>query len=249
MPQYSRIPAEAPLGYLFANLLLLPGLFPIEPMITVAWSLSYEMFFYLCLPMIVSGFGLRRMNVRQRVVGIGFAAIMLAAALAQSEGAPLRMLMFFAGMLLHEAVASRAVRPPGSDVAALALALGLFGSALDGIGYLKTGILFAAFLVLCLDCFLNSRGRMARIFSWTPLRWLGNMSYSYYLLHGLVLKAVFLLLGHMTMSGAYGAMAYIIMLPLCFGVTVLGSVVLFLAVERPLSLQPTARRALPMQAS
>lgn len=36
-PRESRIPHDAPLGYLAANLLL-PGLFPIRPMITVAWS-------------------------------------------------------------------------------------------------------------------------------------------------------------------------------------------------------------------
>ena len=29
---------------------MLPGLLPIKPIITVAWSLSYEWFFYLTLP-------------------------------------------------------------------------------------------------------------------------------------------------------------------------------------------------------
>ncbi|MEO8036829.1 MAG: acyltransferase, partial [Acidobacteriota bacterium] len=39
-------------GYVLANLLLLPGLLPIEPLITVAWSLSYEVFYYLSAPLL-----------------------------------------------------------------------------------------------------------------------------------------------------------------------------------------------------
>jgi len=39
----NKIPSPASQGiiYLVQNFILLPGLFPIEPMITVAWSLSY----------------------------------------------------------------------------------------------------------------------------------------------------------------------------------------------------------------
>ena len=45
-PADSKIPAGAADAavYLLQNLLLLPGLWPTEPLITVAWSLSYEMF-------------------------------------------------------------------------------------------------------------------------------------------------------------------------------------------------------------
>jgi exopolysaccharide production protein ExoZ len=53
-PAHSRIPtdrAEA-IVYLIQNVLLLPGLFPIPPLITVAWSLSYEMFYYLVIPLL-----------------------------------------------------------------------------------------------------------------------------------------------------------------------------------------------------
>ena len=39
-----------------------------------------------------------------------------------------------------------------------------------------------------LACF-RAEGPLYRAFAWTPLRWLGNMSYSYYLIHGLALKA------------------------------------------------------------
>ena len=46
------------------------------------------------------------------------------------------------------------------------------------------------FLLYSIGC----DGRLRSIFCSTPLRYLGNMSYSYYLLHGLTLQAMFLAL-------------------------------------------------------
>jgi len=45
--------------YLVQNYLLFPGIFRIEPLITVAWSLSYEMFYYLAIPLVIHLFRLR----------------------------------------------------------------------------------------------------------------------------------------------------------------------------------------------
>jgi hypothetical protein len=49
MPELSKIPHDpAPaIAYVLANLLLLPGLLPITPIVTVAWSLSYVAFGYV----------------------------------------------------------------------------------------------------------------------------------------------------------------------------------------------------------
>ena len=53
--------------YVLANALLLPGIFAITPIITVAWSLSYEFFFYLIIPVIVSTAGMRSWKRAGRV--------------------------------------------------------------------------------------------------------------------------------------------------------------------------------------
>ncbi|MGB0582294.1 MAG: acyltransferase family protein, partial [Limisphaerales bacterium] len=47
-PRSSKIPAdvEAAGVYLLQNLVFLPGMIDVEPMIVVSWSLSYEFFFY-----------------------------------------------------------------------------------------------------------------------------------------------------------------------------------------------------------
>jgi peptidoglycan/LPS O-acetylase OafA/YrhL len=49
------------------NLLMLPGMTRIPAIITVSWSLSYEWFFYLTLPLVIAVFRLRRWNTWQRV--------------------------------------------------------------------------------------------------------------------------------------------------------------------------------------
>ena len=244
-PGRSRIPASfmAAAAYLGANLLLLPGLLPVEPLITVAWSLSYEMFYYLAVPLVIGAGQLRR---RRRSVRVAlWCTLALALALyCGLHGGPVQLVMFLAGMLLHEALASRTLPTPGGAAALAALAAG-FGAMLvptvGPAGYaVKVSILFVAFFLLCYECFGHASGWLARGFSWTPLRWLGNMSYSYYLLHGLALKAAFI-----AIVGVFGTVPTLpgvwlfwgLLAPL-FAFSLVPSAALFLWVERPFSLAP-----------
>ena len=54
-PEKGKIPMGfwEGIAYICENYLLLPGMFRIEPLITVAWSLSYEFFFYLAIPLMI----------------------------------------------------------------------------------------------------------------------------------------------------------------------------------------------------
>jgi exopolysaccharide production protein ExoZ len=110
--------------YLLENFLLLPGLFPIEPMITVAWSLSYEIFFYLAIPFVILAFGLRRRSVAQRV-SLFLATAAAIAICSAAVGGPVRLIMFIAGMLLHEVASNRPTLAPGSGIGLLALGGGV----------------------------------------------------------------------------------------------------------------------------
>ena len=102
--------------------------------------------------------------------------------------------------------------------------------------------LFAAGFLLPAAAFAGT-GPVARGLSWRPLRWLGNMSYSYYLAHGLVLDMVLRAL-RLTAPGLAGlgdATWWVLLVP-AFLATLAGSAALFLAVERPFSLaRETAR--------
>jgi peptidoglycan/LPS O-acetylase OafA/YrhL len=241
-PAENKIPSGAIDGaiYLIQNFFLLPGLFPIEPMITVAWSLSYEMFYYLVTPVIIGLFGLRKRRSNWRV--IFFVAVAIAFFVFSATcGGPIRLNMFVSGILLYEVVSSKHLSTPSSSFGLLALCVGLLGTLLPVTGNsgsaIKIWLLFVSFFVLCLSCFRNPTEWLARVFSLTPLRWLGNMSYSYYLLHGLALKAGFLLLTKVfPASGSDSPLWFWILLPIMFSLTLIPSTVLFLAIERPLSL-------------
>jgi exopolysaccharide production protein ExoZ len=241
-PNESKIPADLSNGllYLLANFLLLPGIVSIEPMITVAWSLSYEMFFYLVMPLVVAGLGLRQRSPAWRVAFF-VAVAMLIAVYGAAEGGHVRLIMFISGVLLYEASKSFDVPSPGSAVGLLALLAGLSSATLPVYGTagatLKIGILFVAFLTLTLVCFQAPGAWLSRCFSWTPLRWLGNMSYSYYLLHGLALKAAFLVLGWVAPAADHASwIVFWGLLPVMFVLTLVPTTVLFLLVERPFSL-------------
>jgi peptidoglycan/LPS O-acetylase OafA/YrhL len=239
-PAKSKIPrhtADAA-KYLAENFLLLPGMFDIEPMITVAWSLSYEFFFYLCVPFLIFALRLRRWRPMSRVVFFLLLAAFILA-VPQSVGGHARLVMFISGILVFEA--STYGRPPAQlDVLGLlGLVLGLVGAvALSTYGLggqWKFGVLAASFFLLCWACF-SMDGRASRAFRWTPMRWLGNMSYSYYLIHGLVLNSIFLVLPRYFAPTGDNLAVFWLGLPLCFLATFVVSTALFLWIEKPYSL-------------
>lgn len=241
-PAENKIPAGLFGGtmYLLQNFLLLPGLLPIEPLITVAWSLSYEMFYYLLTPVLIGVFGLRKRTSIWRTLFFVTVAIVVSI-FCGFFGGPLRLIMFVSGILLYEAGIHKRITPPSSSLGLLALCVGLLGGGLPVAGnhdsVIKTGFLFVSFFVLCFSCFGRPTTWLPRGFSWTPLRWFGNMSYSYYLLHGLALKAAFLALEKtFPASGGNGPLWFWMLLPIMFVVTLIPTTILFLAVERPFSL-------------
>src|SRR5262245_27609564 len=209
-PAQSKIPhAVVPAAeYLAANVLLLPGLFSIEPIITVAWSLSYEFFYYIALPLVVAALGMRGWRRGSRVL---FFLVLFAFVVASPPwigGARSRMGMFIPGILLYEAIESgAAARWVGRRGESVALVLAVAGLAtasmlrptsgvrldldlgfLHGAG-LRLLLLGPSFFLLTLYAFAHA-GALRRAMEWRPLRYLGNMSYSYYLLHGVTLTAV-----------------------------------------------------------
>jgi exopolysaccharide production protein ExoZ len=242
-PQESKMPTPWPQGlwYVVQNVLLLPGIVPIEPMITVAWSLSYEMLYYLAIPLVIALLGLRSRRLRWRILiflGLAWGFAVFCAFF----GGPIKLIMFVAGIILYEVMRSPLVPTPSSGASLAALALGLSCMLLpvDGPAWLavQEGILFGAFFLLCLTCFRAPGEWLPRAFAWTPARWLGNMSYSYYLVHGLALKGSFLALSRSLPPETVGAWVFWPLLPAMFAWTLLPSAGLFVLVERPLSLAP-----------
>ncbi len=81
-------------------------------------------------------------------------------------------------------------------------------------------------------------GLLKRFFSQTLVRWLGNISYSYYLIHGGALHVFRLLLYAMWSSAQKSAIWFWLLLPISVAVTVVATIPLFLLVEKRFSLKP-----------
>jgi exopolysaccharide production protein ExoZ len=239
-PAESKLPTSslATFIYLAQNLLFLPGMVKIEPLIVVSWSLSYEFFYYLAMPLFISALSLRNWAPARRlwlfaaisVIGFGYYFF---------TTGHIRLLMFVGGILLYEIQSQKRLRVPRwSGTVALVIAvvaLAVFKHA-QMAGWFRYTTLFVCLSWLCLECFTVSGGT-ERVFSLTPLRWLGNASYSYYLIHGLALKAFFFAFAKVHSPSGNEDLLFWALIPAVFAVTVVVSVVLYLGVERPLSLQ------------
>jgi peptidoglycan/LPS O-acetylase OafA/YrhL len=247
-PDASRLPdatAER-LLFLLENLLLLPGLFVNKtPLVSVAWTLSYEMFYYALIPCLIGVCALRARTPRFRVLLAFCLAVTLVAATIRWHFLPLRLVMFIAGILLFETIKNAPSVKPAAPVGVLALLAGLVALAYPMPGALpyiiKICALFVSFYLLCLTCFASPNA-LSSAFSATPLRWLGNISYSYYLVHSLTIRALFVILPKLLPAALFSsAAAFWVFLPVAFAATLLAALLLYLGVERPLSLKPKRR--------
>ena len=258
-PAESRIPSE-PLRagiYLVENVLLLPGVFDIHPVITVAWSLSYEFFFYLFIPLMVVGLRMRRWPGRQRVLFFLILAFLYTVyCFVGTSYGRIHFIMFISGILLFEATYTYELdrRVTGRIDYAVYIILALifplyyaFAIMPEVFPFLPHArslnenyrmiLLFGGFWIFTLAAF-SPRTLSSRIFAWTPLRWLGNISYSYYLIHGLTLKIIAVALMRLPLTPALSLAAFWLGLPVFFFLTLVSSTLLFILVERRFSIPP-----------
>lgn len=238
-PSESKIPQGLIPGaiYIAKNYLLMPGLFDIQPIISVAWSLSYEFFYYLITPFIIFCLNLRSWPSELRITLFLLLSILFFFYFNHYPG-HVRLLMFVSGILLYETVSNH---PPQKTLhlgfPALLLAIASI-AVIDNLNindYWRYPIIFVLFYLFCLECF-SPPNFTARLFSLNPMRWLGNMSYSYYLIHGLALKFIFLVIKHFYPPLNEQTWLFWAFLPLGFFLTLIPSALLFVYVEKPYSL-------------
>jgi|KBSMisStaDraftv2_1062788.scaffolds.fasta_scaffold251908_2 peptidoglycan/LPS O-acetylase OafA/YrhL len=163
--------------------------FPAQIVGGATWSLPYEWWFYLALPLI--GILLGRQRQPAWLVVASAVATAMACAWITSRGGWSNAVAFLGGGLAAILVRERRARVVGRHPASAVLAVAaLFAATLTAPGALRsTMLLTVAFVVIA------SGNTLFGFLISTPLRTLGAMSYSVYLLHGLVLYLAFSALG------------------------------------------------------
>lgn len=260
VPDRSKLPSGGnALLYVAANALLLPGVFPIRPVVTVSWSLSFEVCFYILILAVVAGLGMRRWTPRARLVLWAGSVIAWAVGGARTQAFVGSFILFVPGIMLAEAARSDSLRLKVSRVpvwlAVLFFAVvvaaqpvlvkdlptgGQAQFAFLGPGVIALLLLATATSLLLFRLLVAPRA--TTIFAREPVRRLGVVSYSFYLSHGLAINAVGALCARPSVDHVLhplGVAAYVLLFPVVFGAAVLTSFVLFRAVEQPLSLTPS----------
>ncbi|WP_339346169.1 acyltransferase [uncultured Sphingomonas sp.] len=218
-------------------------LFPSDklPIVPVAWTLTYELMFYLVFGLFLAFLAKRRLVGALIAWG---AAILLAQPFAEAlKSVPLAsfltspfVLEFVGGCLIGLAIVRGTVRFPGPALlAGCAIFLAEFivlqvlraPDALDA--RLRVGLYAAPALLVVYGLIgLEKNG------NWTTFpRWmvaLGDASYSLYLVHILVFHALY----RITFGPVFGASGSVF-LPLAFVLSLVCSYLYFLVIERPVS--------------
>jgi peptidoglycan/LPS O-acetylase OafA/YrhL len=252
------------------NLAFLPGFVNVQPIVTVAWSLSYEWYFYLVSPLVVRALRMRQWSRSSRVAFIVTAGILylctgaLGPELSEFLSTPIyrfhiRLVMFLVGIAAWEMLESRRLQAYLSFIrvvpfrvfaAVLGLCALFLAEALHGepsvvsinqsrFEALRCVVLIVVFLPTALATL--GPASHAPLLTVPELRWLGNVSYSYYLAHTLALNALKVIVVRSSLLQANPLISLVLLLPVAFVLTVVAAAVLFTLVERPFSLRGTER--------
>jgi len=241
--------------YLFQNLLLLPGIFPIEPLIVVTWFLSYLIFFTAGAVIIVRCLRMRYWSAQQRLVFLGCTLICFFAYNLLVRDFRPQLAGFLVGALLFDLMAvfpaPRNLRLTTKTIAGIALVAGPMLQYALNEGYAPVEALnilaireplrvVLISLWAALFCFIvmTSKGWLSRSLSIRPLYWLGVISYSFYLTHWLCLKGVAYFSKAAIAPTGSQSLLFWLALPGTLLLSWVCSAILYHWVEMPFSLRP-----------
>lgn len=246
IPSESKLPQGTinSLLYILKNVLLLPGMLDIKPMITVSWTLSYEMFFYLTLPFIVTITNFRRIGSSYRLYIFIVLLVSYFGYCIVINQSISRISVFALGCLSYEAKELLSKRNLSSILGVSLLILSIIATYASIARIMDYNISYIISILSLFVFYISvtvKHNSLNRFFSLQYIRWFGNISYSYFLFHGLCLKLIFfVLLKYLPAEHNYHVFFYILA-PLCFIATIIFSIIFYLCVEYPFSLENPIR--------
>lgn len=224
--------------YFISNLLFMPLVFGFDYFITVSWSLTYEIGFYILAPVLILTLNFQGKSFLFRLLSLILIATVMFAYFSNYPG-PERVLMFVCGAIVYEIVKKEKGWTLPRHLGFLALLVSSSAIAWHNpLGMPLMVMMFTMFI--CIGVFLieviNGDSRWLRWLTWAPIRYLGNMSYSYYLIHGLFIHFSMRCLSQFIEPSLNMTWGYFPVMALTLSITILGSATLFLLVEKRYSL-------------
>lgn len=191
----------------------------------VTWSLPYEWFFYLALPVIA-------LTVRSVPPTLYFLIGVVGLAFAFKQGLEMHNLLAFGGGIFSAlAVRDDSIRNIAASkiaspilIACFIIVVSLFPTA---YGYPQLALISVAFTLIAAGCSLYG------VFTNVVSKTLGEMAYSIYLLHGIILFTVINLLVGVDNAARMSPLSYWILIIGVTPMVILISFTTFTRIERP----------------
>lgn len=232
---YGPIPGKIEIDTLLANLFFLNGLPPmkVHGYNHVTWSLFMEFVFYLVFPVLLLLRPLGMFRDKWILLATAFVLVYGSRVTGYTDAA---YLLFFSGAFIAQFRDEDLRRFAAGLPDGFVLAAFLFvttGRAMKWFDYHSFILLFvvAAAVLVIQACY--GQGLIRRIFEWAPLRFLGNISYSFYLIHSLVLSAVAYWFWNGELRAFADKSAALAFLLLSLAMATMLAALMFLIFERP----------------
>jgi peptidoglycan/LPS O-acetylase OafA/YrhL len=210
-----------------------------------SWSISAEWFAYLCFPFVAYSLG--RVHDPRWLLAIAGASLGAAALIFSMAGWGLSgawiapsALVRIAGSFVCGAALCRYVtmrdRPDGQPKSTDGLLMVALLAFVTGPSLGVPDFILIALLAAFIAALSKSHGMTARLFSLAPIVWLGEISYSLYMVHFPVLRALSIVFKPDRLA-AMGPVAAIGVYCLSIGICVAVAAALYYVVERPLRIR------------
>ena len=215
------------------------------------------MFIYAALPILVQTLGMREWKPKSRILFFLVIALLHIIYCLSISGRRLRMLLFISGIILYELMNSYKMWKPLSTLQQSLATIGFifvvlpiiytfdiqcdilpaFLGTVEDTRHYRVITLAATVWFFLLVCFRSTKGILHRVLTWRPLMWVGNVSFSLFLAHSLVLNFFELFFKKIIPQQPTTPLFFWSVMPIAYAMAFIAAMVLYVTVERPFSLK------------